>query len=312
MPIWDAIGVGLAVRDISVLMDRYPRADEKLRASAFYESGGGPVATALVTLARFGRSTAISAVVGEDPVGKMIVDGLRREGVDTEGVAVRNDFVSPTSVIIVENGRRTILEAPHGVGFPLSWEAVRRLPLSDCRALLVDARCIDVQIRAAREARRAGAIVVLDCGHPREGVEELLTTTDVAILSHTYSEAAAHEPRSFLGWLLDRLPRDGPAIAGVTLGEKGCAIASRSEPFTQLAGHRVTAVDTTGAGDVFHGAFVHAWLDSRSAIAAARFANCAAAVKCAGMTGRASLPSAEELWRLSTVDAVDENQQPKK
>ncbi|HSF17168.1 MAG TPA: PfkB family carbohydrate kinase [Vicinamibacteria bacterium] len=312
MPVWDAIGVGLAVRDISVLMDRYPRADEKLRASAFYESGGGPVATALVTLSRFGRKTAISAVVGEDPVGEMIIDGLRREGVGTDGVVVRNDFVSPTSVIIVENGRRTILEAPRGVGFPLPWEAVRRLPLSHCRALLVDARCIEVQIRAAREARSAGALVVLDCGHPREGVEELLTTTDVAILSHSYSESAAYEPRSFLYSLLDKLPHDGPAIVGVTLGEKGCAIASRSEPFTQLAGYRVTAVDTTGAGDVFHGAFVHALFEGRSAIEAARFANCAAAAKCTGMTGRASLPSAAELWRLSAVDAVDENQQPKK
>lgn len=296
---WDAIGIGLVVRDISVLMDRYPAADEKLRAREIHESGGGPVPTALVTMARFGRKTAISALVGDDAVGRFLVEGLERENVDTSSIAVREGFVSQTSVIVVEHGRRTILEAPDGVGFPLTWDDVRGLPLDDCRALLLDARTVGVQIDAARRVRQAGGLVVLDCGHPRNGVDELLALTDVAIFSHTYPRALHGKDcdvKAFLRETLEKLPKGGPGIAGVTLGSNGCALTSRDVPLFRLSAPEVSALDTTGAGDVFHGAFVHAFLKTQSIVEAAGFANRAAARKCEGMTGRAPLPAEEALW----------------
>ncbi len=302
MKAWDAIGVGLAVRDVSVLVDRYPRPDEKMRARELHESGGGPAPTALVTLARLGRKTALSATVGDDAVGQFILEGLRRENVDVSAVSVRKDFVSPTSVILVEGGRRTILEPPRGVDFPLDWTDVRKLPLEDASALLVDARVVEVQIRAARAVREAGGLVVLDCGHPRAGVDDLVAESDIAIFSYTYPEAllgAGVDIESFLMHVRERLPRSGPAIAGVTLGASGCAMLSREEGFLRAEAPRIQAVDTTGAGDVFHGAFLHAFLKSGSVETSARFANAAAARKCEGMTGRAPIPSEEEIWRLA-------------
>jgi ribokinase len=300
---WDAIGIGLVVRDVSVLLDRYPSPDEKTRARELHESGGGPVPTALVTLARFGRRTAICGTVGNDDAGRFLLEGLRREKVEAGAVAVREDFATPTSVILVENGRRTILEPPRGVGFPLEWSDVEKLPLEDASALLVDARVVEVQARAARVVRRAGGLVVLDCGHPREGVEDLVAESDIAILSHTYP-AALHgdevDMRAFLESLQARLPRSGPAIAGVTFGARGCALLDREEGFQQLPAPLVKALDTTGAGDVFHGAFLHAFLKTRSVEKSARFANAAAARKCQGMTGRAALPPEDELWRLAS------------
>jgi ribokinase len=299
---WDAIGIGLAVRDVSVLMDRYPEADEKIRAREIHEAGGGPVPTALVTLARFGRKTTLSALVGDDAVGRFILEGLSRENVDIGPVTVKPGYESGTSVIIVENGRRTILEAPRGVGFPLEWEDVRKLPLDDCSALLLDARVPEVQVRAARIARAAGALVVLDCGHPREGVDELVTECDVAILSHTYPQTLHGgdvDVPDFLQELGGRLPRSGPAVAGVTLGPDGCAMLSREEGYIRLEAHPVQALDTTGAGDVFHGAFAHAFLQTGSVERSARFANVTAATKCRGMSGRAPIPSEEEVWRLA-------------
>ncbi|MGH9335033.1 MAG: PfkB family carbohydrate kinase, partial [Vicinamibacteria bacterium] len=257
MKSWDAIGIGLAVRDISVLLDRYPAADDKTRAREVHESGGGPVPTALVTLSRLGRKTALSALVGDDAVGRFILDGLLREGVDVGAVGVRAGFVSPTSVILVENGRRTILEAPHGVGFPIEWEEVRRLPLENASSLLVDARVAEVQVKAARIVREAGGLVVLDCGHPRDGVGELIAESDIAIFSHSYPRALygdGVDVPSFLRELQERLPSSGPAVAGVTLGSRGCAMLSREEGIFHLEAHPVEALDTTGAGDVFHGA----------------------------------------------------------
>jgi len=293
---WDAIGVGLVVRDFFVVMDRYPGADEKLPAREIHEAGGGPVPTAIVTLARFGRKTSIAGVVGDDLGGRFIIDGLAREGVDVHHVARRDGFESPTSVIVVENGRRTIFEAPHGVDFPMRWEDVRDMPLEDCDALLIDARKVDVQLRAADRVRAAGGIVVLDCGHPRDGVDELLALTDVAIFSHTYPSALDEDVEGFVRRTVGELPSGGPAIAGVTLGADGCALMSRDEPFFRLPGVAVDAVDTTGAGDVFHGAFTHAYLKTESLTEAARFANLTAARKCEGMTGRAPLPAEKTLW----------------
>ena len=209
MKAWDAIGIGLAVRDVSVLLDRYPKPDEKMRARELHESGGGPAPTALVTLARLGRKTALSATVGDDAVGRFLLEGLVRENVDVSAVAVRPDFDSPTSVILVENGRRTIFEPPRGVDFPLEWSDVRKLPLEEASALLVDARVVEVQTRAARTVREAGGLVVLDCGHPRAGVDELIALTDVAIFAHTYP-AALHgadvDVRAFLASVQRRLP----------------------------------------------------------------------------------------------------------
>lgn len=296
---WDAIGIGLVVRDISVLMDRYPAADEKLAAREIHESGGGPVPTALVTMSRFGRKTAIAALVGNDAVGSFITDGLRDEMVDTSAVAVRDGFDSPTSVIVVENGRRTIFEAPQGIGFPLVWDDVKEMPFDACRALLLDARTVETQIQAAERVRLAGGLVVLDCGHPRDGVEELLALTDIAIFSHTYPMALYgpdYQLKDFLRGVQEKLPSGGPAIAGVTLGAQGCALKSHDVPLFRLPALAIQALDTTGAGDVFHGAFVHAYLKTESVMDAARFANVTAARKCEGMTGRAPLPPEEALW----------------
>lgn len=291
--------MGLVVRDFFVLMDRYPQPDEKLPAREIHEAGGGPVPTALVTMARFGRKTALSGLVGDDIGGRFILDGLERENVNVDHVTVREGFESQTSVIVVENGRRTIFEAPQGVGFPLSWDDVCGLPFDDCDALLLDARKVDVQVEAATRVRSAGGLVVLDCGHPREGVDELVALTDVAIFSHTYPRALFgpdYDVEAFVRETVAKLPGSGPGVAGLTLGADGCALAAREEPFFRLPGVTVDAVDTTGAGDVFHGAFTHAYLKTKAVREAARFANLAAARKCEGMTGRAPLPPEAEIW----------------
>lgn len=296
---WDAIGVGLVVRDISVLLDRHPSPDEKLPAREIHESGGGPVPTALVTLQRLGSRTAIASTVGNDAVGRLLVAELNAESVDTRAVVHLDGLDSPTSVILVENGRRTILEAPKGVEFPLAWETVEKLPLDHSRALLIDARSVSAQLRAAKRVRKAGGLVVLDCGHPRPGVEELVAVSDIAIFSHTYPKrlyGESYDAKRFLREIGERLPRDGPGVAGVTLGAKGCIVTSRDDGFHSVAGRRVDAVDTTGAGDVFHGAFIHAFLSTGSARRSAEFANFVAAEKCKGMTGRAAIPSGESVW----------------
>jgi ribokinase len=299
----EVIGIGVAVRDVAVRLDEFPRPNRKYRTRELHEIGGGPVPTALVTLSRLGRRAGFVGIVGADAAGQMIVDGLEREGVTTRHVVRREGFASPVSVILVEHGRRTILEHAQ-YDLPLAREEVERsgVAFEDCRALLIDARLVEVQLAAARRVRAHGGRVVLDCGHPRPGVEELLPLTDVAIFSYSYPESihgSDYDVEAFLTATARQLPEDGPQIAGLTLGERGCAIYTPRDGLNRIPGHRVEAVDSTGAGDVFHGAFAHAMLDGDTPVAAARFANVAAALSCRGMTGRAPLPDAAEIRRLA-------------
>jgi sulfofructose kinase len=299
----DALGLGVAVRDIAIHLDTFPQADHKYQAKNLYEAGGGPVATALVTLSRFGRRAAFAGVVAANAVGKFVVESLEEENVDTSGVVYRQGFASPTSVILVENGRRTIFECWQ-YDLPVSIEELeeRQVPFDACRALLVDVRAPEAQIEAARRVRNAGGIVVLDCGHPRRGVDEILPLTDIAILSYTYPRSLYgedYDPVEFLKELRTRLPADGLRIAGLTLGAEGSALLTTDSSFIRIPGHRIKAVDSTGAGDVFHGAFVHAFLNGETPESAARFANAAAALKCTGMTGRSPLPPENEIWNLA-------------
>jgi ribokinase len=299
----EVLGIGVAVRDIAVRLDAFPETDRKYQAREFRETGGGPVPTALVTLARLGREVAFAGVVGADSAGRFIEEGLRREAVDVRGVVRRRGFDSPSSVIVVENGRRTILECSQ-YGLPLSLDELEAtgVGLEGYRAFLADARLAEIQVEVARRVRASGGVVVLDCGHPREGVDDLLAVADVAILSHTFPatlQGGDFDSREFLAGLWARLPEDGPRVAGLTLGERGCAIYTRNDGYVRIPGHPVKSVDSTGAGDVFHGAFVHAWLSRGSAVEAARFANAAAALSCRGMSGRFALPSETEILRFS-------------
>lgn len=295
----DAVGLGVAVRDLTVLLDSFPRPDAKVRARDFAESGGGPVPTALVTMARLGARTAFAGVVGDDPAGSFLVEGLEREGVDVSAVARKADCPTPASLILVEKeGRRTVCEWRQS-DLPFREEDLERITplLGRTRLLLVDARLSRVQLEAARRVRRAGGLVMLDCGHPRAGVEDLLRESDIAILSHSYPRELQGDrfaPEAFALSLAAGLAPSGPGIAGVTLGARGCVIASGGETF-RIPGHRVTAIDTTGAGDVFHGAFAHALLRGEDPLQAARFANAAAALKCLGLTGRAPIPPEAEI-----------------
>ncbi|MGH9867123.1 MAG: PfkB family carbohydrate kinase [Candidatus Polarisedimenticolia bacterium] len=300
----DVVGIGIAPRDITVLIDPLPPADAKGLALDFAESGGGPVPTALVTLARLGHRCVLGGVVGNDAAGRLVNAGLRSEGVGTQGLVVRDGLATPTSVILVESGGRRRVCEWNQRDLPLGPEDLTPLHplLARCRALLVDARFPEAQIDAARRAREAGALVMLDCGHPRPGVDELLSLCDVAILSASYMHTvhgARHDPAVFLHSLRARLAPGGLRLAGLTLGPDGCLIVDDDTTAVHVSAPSVDALDTTGAGDVFHGALLHELLRGAPAIEAASFANAAAALSCRALTGRAPLPREPEIRSLA-------------
>jgi len=289
----DVVGMGVAVRDVTVWLDHFPEPDEKLPARDCVESGGGPVPTALVVLSRLGRTCGFVGLVGEDDAGRFVRRELERENVDVTGLRVAPDLETPASIILAVGAHRTICEWRQEI-VPLEPSALipLRSMLENCRALHVDGRMPDAQIEAAAIVRDAGGIVMLDAGHPRPGVDRLLPHVDIAILSSTYPGRLRNAPdrEDFLGDLVSKLSSGGPRIAGLTLGPDGCLLRAGDEDAIRLPGHTVEAIDTTGAGDVFHAAFLAAYLEGDDLEAAGRFANAAAALKCLGRTGRAPIP----------------------
>ena len=291
---FDVVGIGLNAIDYLVRLPRFPVQGEKLRMSAFAREGGGQAATALAALSRWGRRCKYVGNVGDDEHGRLSTLLLSREGIDLSHVRTVPGASSQFAVILVEEGtgERTILWDRD----PKIRVSPEELPLDEirrARALLLDGHDVPAAVAAARAAREAGVPVVLDAEKVQEGTEELLSLCDHIV-------AAGHFP----GLLVPGAsPEDGareilrryaPATSTVTLGPRGAfGCDGRDEIFSPAV--RVRAVDTTGAGDIFHAGFLHALIGGLPFREILAFANAAAGLSCRGMGGRAAIPSIDEI-----------------
>ena len=289
---FDVVGVGHAAIDTLSVVGQYPSVDTKVEVEQFSIQGGGPVATALVTLSRLGRSTAFVGKLSDDNYGDFLRVGLEEEGVDLSGLVIQPDRVSPYSFIAVERrtGKRTIFWT-RGDLDPLLPEQIDADLISSARLLHVDGLQMRAQLAAARMARQAGVPVVYDAGSPREGAKELMSLTDLLIASEHF---AAEMGGGDLEASLERLSGYGPSCVVLTLGEEG-SIGTEDGQVVRVPALDVAVVDTTGAGDVYHGAFIHATLEEQSLLERMRFAAVSAGLKCRALGGRAGIPELEEI-----------------
>jgi ribokinase len=230
---------------------------------------------------------------------------LSREGVDVSAVVVQPGRTSQFAFIMVEGrtAARTILWT-RGSLEPLAPERLDEELIRSCRGLLVDTMEPAAGAAAAGIARRSGATTLLDAGTLRAGVLEILPHCDYIVASETFAGqiAGGRGTDAALGEMM----AFGPRAAVVTLGERGCAARSR-EGDVAAGGFEVDAVDTTGAGDVFHGAFLFAVLAGWDLGRCCLFANAVAAMKCRSLGGRPAIPSLDEALaflaeRLPDVD----------
>lgn len=287
---FDVVGIGLNAVDYLVGLPRFPVPGEKLRMSAFRREGGGQVATALVALSRWGCRCKYVGNVGDDEHGRLSSRLLSQEGVDLAHVRTVPGATSQFAVILVEEktGERTILWDRD----PQIRVSPEDLPLDEirrARALLLDGHDVPAAIVAARAARAAGVPVILDAEKVQEGTEELLALCDHIV-------AAGHFPGLLISGgsaedgAREILHRYTPRTSTVTLGPRGAfGCDAREEIFSPSI--RVEAVDTTGAGDVFHAGFLYALLEGLPFREILAFANTAAGLSCRGMGGRGAIPT---------------------
>lgn len=296
---FDVVGVGHAAVDYLGVVPRYPDVDTKIELSQFSMQGGGPVATALVTLATLGVRTSFVGKVSDDDFGRFISQGLSEAGVDTSSLIVDAGHVSPISFIAVEqsSGRRTIFYTRGDVARLTESEIPVQL-LQEAKILHVDGLQMVAQVAAARVARDSGVQVVYDAGSPREGMQDLLGLTDVLIASERF---AAEVGGGALAESLKVMRALGPQTVVITIGEDGSVGMEQDETYI-LPALAVEVADTTGAGDVFHGAFIFAMLQGWDLRERMRFANAAAGLKCRSLGGRGGIPTRDEIDRALRGD----------
>lgn len=294
-PRFDIICLGHSAVDYLAVVPHMPALDSKMEMLDFSIQGGGPAATAAVTAARLGAGTAFIGQTGDDEFGKYMLRELVKEGVDVSRVVRRVGAGSQFSFIMVDRktGKRTIVwtrsELP-----PMQASQLDENFLRSCRVLHVDRHEPGAARRAAGWVHDSDGIVSMDAGTYKPEVEELLPMVDVLITSHVFARDATGEEDPAL---CARAMLRGRKIAGVTLGERGSWFATPDEEF-HVPAFEVNVVDTTGAGDVFHGAFAYGLSQCWDARRCAVFASAVAALKCTKLGGRAGIPTREQAEAL--------------
>jgi len=287
------IVVGHAALDRIYRISAFPAEPTKVRALEAIEVGGGMAANAAVTAARLGMKVELWSRIGDDNAGAIIRAGLKAERVDIRGVQVFEDARSSTSAVIVDSAGERLVVGMRDTSIPSETTGLPTERVKNAAVVLADLRWLEATRAVFARAREEGVPTVLDADlGAREALPELLRLSDFAIFSapalREFSAAASDEAR------LEHVLSFGPRHAGVTLGSRGYlwrdAEGTRHQP-----GFRVEVVDTTGAGDAFHGAFAVALAEGRPIAEIARFACAVAAMKCTRLGSRAGLPRRPEV-----------------
>lgn len=291
---FDVIGLGYSATDYLGIVPYMPELDTKLEMMEFSKQGGGPAATATVTAARLGARTAFIGQMGDDDFGDFMLRELQKESVDTSQVIRHPNTSSQFSFIMVDKttGKRTIIWTRSEIP-SLDPQTLDRDFITSCKVLHIDRHEIRANIQAAKWVREAGGIVSMDAGTFKPEVMELLPLVDVLITSRRFAQDATSktDPMECARELLQ-----GRMIAGVTCGEHGSYFVTPDEEF-HVPAFEVDVVDTTGAGDVFHGAFAYGLSQEWDARKCAVFASAVAALKCRRLGGRAGIPGLSEVLR---------------
>ena len=247
-----ALFIGQTYIDVTFITDHMPTGDEKYVADAYAVSFGGNAVTAAFCCAKLGIEPDLIATVANDWLGRMFQDMALKYGISIHGRKVRT---SSLSFIMPKDGKRAIVRCrddDHIHPFPI-------LNLTGCRVLHVDGHQPDAAMHYAKLCREQGILTSLDGGGLRSNTHELLEYIDVAIVAERLCEQMDMTPDAMIPYLKSR----GCRIGGVTMGEHGLLWydekgAVKRLPALPIPRHRV--IDTNGAGDVFHGAYVYSYL----------------------------------------------------
>jgi sugar/nucleoside kinase (ribokinase family) len=296
---FDVVTFGENSIDFIAAVGTSPAANSKQPMQDFSRVPGGQMATAAAAAARLGCRARYVGVFGGDDNGARARDWLRREGVELSASLVVDEARNRVAVIIVDTatGARTVLWQ-RDPRLTIGREALPHGALQSGRVLIVDTTDLAAAIDAARQARRAGVVTMVDVDAPQPDVSALLSEIDVIVTAEGFPQALTGE-RS-LGSAPHALAREtGAPLAIVTLGERGSlALCGGREIVTPA--FPIACVDSTGAGDAFRAGLAAAILAApgERVEEMLRYANAVAALNCRGQGAGGALPRWAEVAAL--------------
>jgi sugar/nucleoside kinase (ribokinase family) len=285
----EALFIGQTYIDVTVIADHMPKGDEKAVASEYAVSFGGNAVTAAFCCAKLGIKPDLIATLASDWLGRMFVDMAKKYEVRLHERKVGS---SSLSFIVPKDGKRAIVRCRDDHYL----ETFPDLDLSGCRALHLDGHQPDAALHYARRCREAGILTSLDGGGLRINTHELLGYIEVAIVAERFCQQMDKTPRATLDYLKSR----GCKIGGVTLGERGMLWYGEDGKTSTLPALPIPAAqvrDTSGAGDVFHGAYIYSYLRTPQQRWEEhfRFARAASAFKIQHLGNEAGLPTGADI-----------------
>jgi len=282
----DVLCVGHASYDLIFSVSLHPGADEKIVADSLLSCGGGPAANAAVCVTKLGLTSAFAGYLGHDLYGDKHAQEFNDYGVDTR-LTIRGGSPTPLSAILVKpDGKRCLINYKGDTqALPADALKLSHIP---AKVVLFDGHEPLISLPLVETARQAGIPTVLDAGSMHEGTLALMSHVDYLVCSEKFAGQYAGDEHKALSQLAELAP-----FVIITLGERGL-IWQRGNERGALPAYPITAIDTTGAGDAFHGAFaagLAAGMDWQSLL---RYASAAGALCCMQMGARLGLPGRKE------------------
>ncbi len=296
--------IGMPVRDLIFRVPDVPERGAKEHASEFIELAGGNSPNAAISISRLGGRVLLSGPIGGAQAANntYLYDQFESEGIDTSGLEVVDDVVTPISTIMIDpSGERTIVTFRD----PRLWTVKLPSPdtlLAECDAILTEDRCAEFATDVCTEAHRRGIPVVVDADRMMSMREGLLQVSSHIIFSAEALHATAGESDDVTA--LRKIAKLTPAFLGVTSGAKGVEWLDQKGEAKRMPAFPVHTVDTLGAGDAFHGAFTLAVAEGQPLEQALRFASATAALKCTRFGGAFASPQRIEVDALLASSTV--------
>lgn len=287
-PEFDLVGVGLNATDTLLLVPKFPAYGGKVRIAREVISPGGQVASALAAAAKLGLRTKYIGTVGDDVRGRIQMASLRETGMDLSDVEVRAGCANQSAYIVVDQstGERTVFwDRPDELA--LNPERITPANIACARMLHIDGHDTAAVEKAARVARDHNLPVSCDVDTIYPGFDRVLPLVDYLVSSSEFPARWTGEPDPFKALELIQ-NRYGMKVAAMTLGAEGALARSEGE-YIYTPGFIVDCIDTTGAGDVFHGAFCYAVLKGMSLRESFDFSCAMAALNCTKLGARGGI-----------------------
>jgi sugar/nucleoside kinase (ribokinase family) len=297
MPEFDVVGVGLNATDTLLIVPHFPAYAGKVPFEEEHLSPGGQVASAMVACARLGLRTKYIGAVGDDLRGRVQIESLQGTGINLDHLLVRSGCPNQTAYIVIDRstGERTVLWRRDD-SLKVRPEEITVEMIACARMLHIDGHDTPAVARAAEIARLHGIPVTVDVDTIYHGFDRVLPNVDYLVSSSEFPAAFTGETDPFRA--LEMIQCEyGMRVAAMTLGAHG-ALALENGVFHYAPAFVVNCVDTTGAGDVFHGGFCYAVLQGMAIRDALDFSNAMAALNCTALGARGGIRGLDEVRSL--------------